>query len=214
MKYWLEARGDHLYAALAGRETGAQMHEFLSAVQAACRRHSCPKILLSVRVSRPLFKLEDYGLAGDKGGYASELVTPACQVALLGDSAELNAAHEYIEVCARQQNMNVRAFRDEAAALQWLRNSVPGIPRYRFTRTVVLGAPDEPGVYALWEGDDLVYYGRAQKLRSALLARLAKHDARASHYSWELSADPAGREAELLRAFERRYGRRPRDNAA
>lgn len=213
MKYWLEARGDHLYAALAGRETGAQMREFLTAVQAACRKHACPKILMSVRASRPVFKPEDYGLTGDKGGYASELVTPACQVALLGDSAELNAAHEYIEVCARQQNMNVRAFRDEAAALQWLRSGAESARRYRFTRTVVLGAPDEPGVYALWEDDELVYYGRAQKLRSALLARLAR-DTSVTYYSWELSADPVGREAQLLRAFEGLHGRRPRDNAA
>lgn len=213
MKHWIEARGDHLYAALAGRETAAQMREFLLAVQAACRTHACPKILMSVRASRPVFRPEEYGLAGEKGGYASELVTPACQVALLGDSAELNAAHEYIEVCARQQNMNVRAFRDEAAALRWLRSGADAARRYRFTRTVVQGAPDEPGVYTLWDGDELVYYGRAPRLREALLARLDKALA-ATHYSWELCANPAAREAELLLDFERLYGRRPRDNAA
>lgn len=211
MKYWIEARGDHLYAALAGRETAAQMREFLHAVQAACRAHSCPRILISIRASRPAFKPEDYGLSG----YTQELVTPACQVALLGDSNELNAAHEYIEVCARQQNMNVRAFRDELAALQWLRTSrtQPELHKYRFTRTVVQGAPDEAGVYALWEGDELVYYGRALRLREALLERLGR-DAAVTHYGWQLAADPAAREAELLRDFERLHGRRPRRNAA
>lgn len=209
MKFAIEFRGDHLYAGLLARETAAEMREFLLAVQAACRTHRCPKILMSVRASRPVFKPEEYGLSS----YANELVTPSCQVALLGDSAELNAAHEYIEVCARQQNMDVRAFRDEGAALQWLRSSgAPSGRRYRFTRTVVQGAPDEPGVFALWEGDALVYYGRARRLREALVERLGR--AAVTHYSWELSDDPAAREAELLRDFERLYGRPPRDNAA
>ncbi|HEX7054603.1 MAG TPA: hypothetical protein VF211_11805 [Burkholderiales bacterium] len=211
MRYWIEARGDHLYAALAGRETAAEMREFALAVHAACRSHDCSRILVSVRASRPVFKPEEYGISG----YASALVGPACQIALLGDSVELNAAHEYIEVCARQQKMNVRAFRNELAALRWLRAAAgqPEPRKYRFARTVVQGAPDEPGVYALWEGDELVYYGRAPRLREALLARLASHPA-ATHYGWELCADPARREAELLRAFEREHGRMPRDNAA
>ena len=43
------------------------------------------------------------------------------RVALLADSEELRAAHEYIEVLARQQGANVRAFREELPALEWLR---------------------------------------------------------------------------------------------
>ena len=46
------------------------------------------------------------------------------RVALLADAEELRAAHEYIEVLARQQGANVRAFRDEAQALEWLRAGV------------------------------------------------------------------------------------------
>jgi hypothetical protein len=209
VRFALEFRGDHLYAGLVARETAAEMREFLLAVQAACRSHGCPKILMSVRASRPVFKAEDYGLSS----YANQLVTPACQVALIGDTPELNAAHEYIELCARQQSMNVRAFPDEGAALRWLRNpgSVPE-RRYRFARTVVQGAPNEPGVFALWDGDELVYYGRARRLRDALAERLGR--AAVTHYSWELSQDPATREAELLRDFARLHGRPPRDNAA
>jgi hypothetical protein len=33
----------------------------------------------------------------------------------------VRAAHEYIEVLARQHAANVRAFREEASALEWLR---------------------------------------------------------------------------------------------
>jgi hypothetical protein len=35
-----------------------------------------------------------------------------------------------------------------------------------------------------------------------------------SHYSWELSADPAAREAQLLAEYQRVFGRPPRLNAA
>jgi hypothetical protein len=216
MRFKIEPRGDHLLASLQGRETGGETREFLMAVHAACREHRCPKILMSIRASRPMFKPEDYGIAT----YVKDLVTPKCQVALVGDTPELNAAHEYLEMCARQQNMNVRAFGDEAAALRWLRGAPEPSQRYKFTRIVLLGAPEEPGVYALWDGEELVYYGRAQgknegrddgaTIRSSLLAHLAR--TRATHYSWEVCPDPAMREAELLRDHQRIYGRAPRDN--
>ena len=212
MKFGISLRGDHLLASLSGRETAGEMREFLLAVHAACQQHHCPRILMSIKRSRPVFKPEDYGLANDGSGYANDLVTAACQVALVGDSAELHAAHEYIEVCARQQEMNVRAFRDEGEALQWLRAAPEPGRRYRLTRIVVLGAPEDAGVYALWNGDEVVYYGRAGSIR----ARLLEHADRpsATHYSWEVAADPATREAELLAEHQRVYGRRPRDNNA
>jgi hypothetical protein len=49
---------------------------------------------------------------------------PEARVALVADSSEMHSAHQYIELLARQQNANVRAFRDEAPAREWL--SVPG----------------------------------------------------------------------------------------
>ena len=210
MRFSIEPRGDHLLASLQGRETGAEMREFLIAVHAACGEHKCPKILMSIRASRPVFKPEDYGITT----YVNDLVTPKCQVALVGDTPELHAAHEYIEVCARQQGMNVRAFRDEAGALRWLRansGTEPEFDRYKLTRIVLQGAPEEPGIYTLWDGDEVVYYGRATTIRSRLLEHLEK--TRATHYSWEVCADPATREAELLREHERAHGRRPRENS-
>jgi hypothetical protein len=208
VKFGISLRGDHVLASLSGRETADEMREFLLAVHAACREHHCPKILMSIRRSRPVFKPEDYGLSS----YANDLVTSACQVALVGDNAELHAAHEYIEVCARQQEMNVRAFRDEADALRWLRGAPEPGRRYRLTRIVVQGAPEDAGVYALWNGNEVVYYGRAGSIRARLLEHADKPSA--THYSWEVAADPAAREAELLAEHERVYGRRPRDNAS
>jgi hypothetical protein len=97
------------------------------AVRLACREHDCIRILVSVRASRPMFKTEDYGLSGVVRGYLNDIISPSCRVALLGDSSELNHAHEYVELVARQQQLNVKAFRDAAAAVEWL-EAVADIP--------------------------------------------------------------------------------------
>lgn len=88
-------------------------------------------------------------------------------------------------------------------------------PRYAFTATMVSGAPPDPGVFALWEGEELIYYGRAQSIQSCLqehLARAAPCTSRATHYGWEISGNPAMREADLLREYQRAHGRLPRCN--
>jgi len=216
MRFTMDLRQGYLRAELVGRQTADDMREFLHAVQAACKQHGCPKVLMAVRSSRVIFKPEDYGLST----YVPELVSPACQVALLGDSQELHAAHEYIELVARQQHINTRAFRDEASALRWLQGSPEPSRRYRFTRLVLLGAPADAGVYALWAEEELVYYGHATGGQLTIRARLLEHfdghlpSESVSHYSWELCDDPAERESALLAEHQRMFGRRPRLNAA
>ena len=92
-------------------------------------------------------------------------------------------------------------------------------PKYRLTRAMVEGAPHEAGVFALWEGDELVYVGRASpdaSIRAQLLHHLARKCActvKASHYSWELSLRPATREVEILNEFIAQFGRMPKCNA-
>jgi hypothetical protein len=213
VRYKIENRQGYLHAALHGRDTAEQMREFLLAVHGACREHGLPKILISVRQSRAVFKPEDYGL----GSYAAELVGATCQIALVGDTDEVHSANEYIEVVARQQGMNVRAFRDERSAARWLAGTaLRSARRYRFKRIVISGAPDDPGVYALWDGEEVVYYGRGDggesSIRSRLLDLYYANPKRATHYSWEMCADPAAREAELLGEHERAFGRPPRLN--
>lgn len=92
--------------------------------------------------------------------------------------------------------------------------------RYRFTRSMVEGAPADPGVYALWENDELIYYGRATggdlHIQSALFehldGRAGRCTERATHYGWEISLDPAEREAELLAEYQNTFKRLPRCN--
>ena len=232
MRFSIEPREGYLYAVVYGRDTTEQMREFLLAVQAACAQHAMPKILISVRQSRAVFKTEEYGLAED--GYVRGLLTPACQIAVLGDTHEVNAANEYIEMVARQRGVNVRAFRDERAALRWLTGAGGAGRRYRFARIVIAGAPEHGGVFTLWDGEEIVYYGRSDgsegpegregpnaaaagggsTIRSRLLEEYYERPNRATHYSWEVCADPVAREAELLREHEQRFGRLPRYNKA
>src|SRR5580765_7487540 len=47
--------------------------------------------------------------------------------------------------------------------------------RYRFTRSMVEGAPADPGVYALWEADELIYYGRASGSLVSIQFALLEH---------------------------------------
>lgn len=93
-------------------------------------------------------------------------------------------------------------------------------PRYALTEAMVAGAPADPGVYALWEADELIYFGHAQGGDETIQSCLAHHlhggercTARATHYGWEIAANPPAREAELMREFERLNKRRPRCNA-
>jgi hypothetical protein len=58
-------------------------------------------------------------------------------------------------------------------------------------------------VYALWEHDELIYYGRALGAGAIIHSSLR----------WEITSKPRTREAELLREFEGAHGRLPRCNA-
>jgi hypothetical protein len=92
-------------------------------------------------------------------------------------------------------------------------------PRYALTPAMVAGAPNDPGVFALWENEELIYYGHARgesvTIQSCLRQYLAGGDgctAQATHYGWEISSNPRLREAELVREFERMHKRLPRCN--
>lgn len=92
-------------------------------------------------------------------------------------------------------------------------------PKYKLTRAMVNGAPDEQGLYALWEDDELIYLGRGSA-SATIRARLKEHLSRglcpcadqATHYSWELSLRPATREVEVLEECLAEFGRLPRCN--
>ena len=92
-------------------------------------------------------------------------------------------------------------------------------PRYAFNAIMVSGAPPDPGVFALWQDEELIYYGRALGQGATIQSRLREHleqgahcTAGATHYGWEITNNPRAREGELLREHENFHGRLPRCN--
>jgi hypothetical protein len=95
--------------------------------------------------------------------------------------------------------------------------------RWPFTEGMLQYAPDDPGVYILWDGDEAIYIGRAlgkESVKTCLLAHRAgsrgECSSKATHYSWAISVWPASMETELFAEFHRQYKRDPRchDKAA
>jgi hypothetical protein len=78
-------------------------------------------------------------------------------------------------------------------------------PRYPFQRVAVIGAPDDPGVYALYEDDRVIYIGYTNGRRTTIRSKLVDHleqrlaPSSATHYGWEICRLPAARAAELVR---------------
>ena len=73
-----------------------------------------------------------------------------------------------------------------------------------FTQSLVAVAPDAPGVFALWQGGGIVYYGRAGTIRIALDEQLRARMLSAKQVtgcSWEVSSDPEQRHGQLLREY-------------
>jgi len=104
----------YLKVDLFNRQTAEETRDALAAIAAEARKHACSQILISVHASRPIFKVEQYGLPD----YFKELG----RIALTGDSAELRISQQYIESLARQNGINVRSFPNEQAALHWFKD--------------------------------------------------------------------------------------------
>ncbi|MGE5639891.1 MAG: hypothetical protein ACM30H_07325 [Clostridia bacterium] len=91
---------------------------------------------------------------------------------------------------------------------------------FPFTAKLIAVAPEHGGVYALWLDGSLIYLGHARGGASTIRSRLVDHysgmvgvcSRRASHYSWEIAANPAARERELLEEYLRAHERAPRCN--
>jgi excinuclease UvrABC nuclease subunit len=94
--------------------------------------------------------------------------------------------------------------------------------QFPFSGVLIAAAPEEAGVYMLWQDGAVIYIGRALGGGTTLRSRLVDHFSgregactrQATHYSWELVRDPAVREAQLLQEHQARHQRPPRCNAA
>lgn len=121
MLYRITSEGEYLRADLFHRETAEESREFFCAVAEAMQRRRCSCALISVHSSSPLFTAERSGFFAEFAILDSD---PERKIALVADNDELDYSHEYFALLAQHQGMNVRHFRSEAAALEWLR---PGV---------------------------------------------------------------------------------------
>ena len=89
--------------------------------------------------------------------------------------------------------------------------------KYQFNDYNIGLAPDRQGVYVLYDGNEITYYGHSD---TSIRGRLRRHHGgnegrctqAATHFAWETTTRPEAREVELLNAFKRVYGRLPRCN--
>lgn len=94
------------------------------------------------------------------------------------------------------------------------------LPRYPFTRAAVEFAPEEAGIYGLFDGSELIYIGRAEnRSANSIRALLLRHQdgalgpctMKATHYTWEITIwGAAARETELLARHFQAHHREPR----
>jgi hypothetical protein len=77
-------------------------------------------------------------------------------------------------------------------------------PKWLVLTALVLAAPDTPGVYELWDDDEVIRLGatHGRTLREELIHELYETGARATHFAWEISFHPEQRERELLEELQ------------
>ena len=120
MRFNIVALKDYLRAELLERDTAHETRDFLKALAAAALASGQTRVLICVHTSRPIFRVEEYHASR----YLKDLAArPGARVALVSSRMDIRAAHEYIEVLARQQGASVRSFSDEAPAVAWLRGA-------------------------------------------------------------------------------------------
>ena len=117
MLYRIRVERDCLRADLYHRETLEETMEFLQTVTDSAIRNRRSQLLISVYSSKALFKIKPLF---DRFG--RRLKRASFRMALLSDSEELHMSHQYIEILARRYGSKVKSFREEGAALRWLKS--------------------------------------------------------------------------------------------
>lgn len=118
MRYRIEPHEGYLLAEMVGRETSEETAEFVRALVAGLAEHKANRLLISVRTSRPIYKVEGWGLSG-----AIEAIKAiqGFRVAFIADSHDMMMAQQYIALLLSQKGIATRNCASEADALAWLR---------------------------------------------------------------------------------------------
>jgi hypothetical protein len=123
MWFTVEHVDNYLRADLYGRETAEETRQFLQAVANAALKSGVDRLLISVHCSRPIFRVQQFGLSEFLETVASR---PAHRIATVADSFEGRLAQQYAVRIARARGLNVRSFSSEEAAAAWLQREHSG----------------------------------------------------------------------------------------
>lgn len=88
---------------------------------------------------------------------------------------------------------------------------------FGFVYAVAQHSPEFHGVYVIYDGDEIIYVGRAVGVGVTIHSRLLDHLrepglSSGTGYAYEITTDAVARERELLMSFRNVYGRLPRYN--
>jgi hypothetical protein len=107
----------YIKAKMVDRRTPEETKQFTDAQLAALRESGLRKLLISVRSSRAIFKVEEWNLTRVLDEMAG---MEGLKVALVSDSPDLEMAHQYVTLIANLRGLAFKAFRDEQAGVEWL----------------------------------------------------------------------------------------------
>ena len=121
MRYTIDSNEGYLKAEMTERDTAEETAEFVEAIVAALRARGAPdKLLISIRKSRPVFKVEEWKLSA---ALDKVMRIPGLQVAFIADTREVQMSQQYIALLGRQRGLKFETFDSEPAALAWLTSS-------------------------------------------------------------------------------------------
>ena len=120
MRYSIERKDGYLRAEMTERDTAAETAQFVEAILEALAAQRADKLVISIRNSRPVFKVEEWKLSAvlDKVMRIAGL-----QIAFIADSRELQMSQQYIALLGKQRGLKFETFDSEAAAVAWLSSS-------------------------------------------------------------------------------------------
>jgi hypothetical protein len=117
VKFNISLRPGYLEAEMTERNTAAETAEFVAALIAKLRASGVARVLVSVRRSRPVFKVEDWKLSEALDQIAG---IAGLRIAFISDTRELGIAQDYIAFLGRQRGLQFETFATEQAAVAWL----------------------------------------------------------------------------------------------
>ena len=113
----ISARPGYLSISISQRGGSEDARQVLQTLIDAVREGEHRKLLVSVRRSQAIFRVEEYGLSD---ALAMAAGVPGLRVALVADTSELYGSYQYVELLAAQKGLAAKAFRAEADAVRWL----------------------------------------------------------------------------------------------